>query len=206
MSSTNYEHAVQRASVWLADVTAALGTHDRHYAQRVLRTWLHTLRDRLTVEAAAKFAQQLPELLRGTFYDGWDPHRVPVKFGPAEYVHRFSTEAFVPASEVPSIAAAVTAVINEHMSPGQVAEALAELPNNLRATVRDGAPVADAHERVRPHGPGGGDLDQRLSTLTEAVLTLARGLEGPRAAGQRTDLAQVSRAARLAEEILVAGR
>ncbi|RSD11633.1 DUF2267 domain-containing protein [Amycolatopsis eburnea] len=29
--------------------------------------------DRLTVEAAAHFATQLPELLRGVYYEGWTP-------------------------------------------------------------------------------------------------------------------------------------
>jgi uncharacterized protein (DUF2267 family) len=202
--SSDFEHAVHRASIWLADVTAALGTPDRHYGRRVLRAWLHTLRDRLTVEAAAKFAQQLPELLRGMYYDGWEPNRVPQKFDALEYVQRFSAEAVVPASEVPGIAAAVTHVISEHMSSGQVDEALAELPGTLRATIRDGAAVAAPAEtgRHRPEGAGT-SIDDRISALTEAVRTLARGLEGQHPAGQGVDPAQVARAARLADEILV---
>ena len=204
MSSTNYDHAVHRANVWLADVSTALGTHDRAYARRVLRAWLHTFRDRLTVEAAAKFGQQLPELLRGTFYDGWEPSRVPVKFNSAEYVYRFSTEAMVPASEVPGIAAAVTQVISGHMSPGQVDEALAELPIQLRETIRDGAAVSAVGERARSMGPAP-SMEERLASLTEAVRALARGLDSDRSVGQRTaDTAQVARAARLAEELLVA--
>jgi uncharacterized protein (DUF2267 family) len=201
----HYEHAVHRASVWLADVTAALGTQDRNYGRRVLRAWLHTLRDRLTVDAVAKFGQQLPELLRGTYYDGWEPSRAPMKYDAREYVQRFSTEAMVPASEVPGIAAAVTHVISEHMSPGQVAEALAELPAGLRATIRDGAAVAEPAEPAGRHRPGGArsSLDERIDALTEAVRALARGLEGHRAAGQGVDTAEVARAARLADEILV---
>ena len=60
MASATYEHAFQRANVWVADVTNALGSQDRQYGQRVVRAWLHTLRDRLTIEAAVKFGQQLP--------------------------------------------------------------------------------------------------------------------------------------------------
>lgn len=204
--SSDFEHAVHRASIWVADVTAALGTPDRHYGRRVLRAWLHTLRDRLTVEAAAKFGQQLPELLRGTYYDGWEPNRAPQKYDALEYVQRFSAEAVVPASEVPGISAAVTHVISEHMSSGQVDEALAELPGTLRATIRDGAAVAAPAEtggRHRPEG-GGGSIDDRISALTEAVRTLARGLEGHHPAGQAADPAEVAKAARLADEILVA--
>lgn len=204
--TSHYEHAVHRASVWLADVTAALGTQDRNYARRALRAWLHTLRDRLTVDAAAKFGQQLPELLRGTYYDGWEPSRVPMRYNAAEYAQRFSAEAVVPASEVPGIAAAITHVISEHMSPGQVAEALAELPNDLRATVRDGAAVSGTAQPSGRHRPDGdqSSIDARISALTEAVRALARGLEGHHATGGTVDTAQVAQAARLADEILVA--
>jgi uncharacterized protein (DUF2267 family) len=206
MPSTNYDHAMHRANVRLADVTAALGSQDRHYARRVLRTWLHALRDRLTVDAAAKFGQQLPELLRGTYYDGWEPNRVPMKYNAAEYVSRFAAQAMVPPAEVPGIAATITYVIAEHMSPGQVDEAIAELPAGLRATIRGGAAAAETAGRP-PASPGpDASLDDRIAMLTEAVRTLARGLEG-NATGGRTDPVQLARAARLAEDMLVtAGR
>src|SRR5690606_6095667 len=128
----------------------------------------------LTIDAAAKFGQQLPELLRGTYYDGWEPSRVPMRYNAAEYVQRFAAEAMVPVSEVPAIAATVTHVITEHMSPGQVAEALAELPAGLRAPVQDGAPVPETAEPRRP-AAAQPSIDDRLSALTEAVRTLARG-------------------------------
>lgn len=58
---------------------------------------LYSVRDRLTLEVAAHFAAhfaaQLPERLRGVFYDGWDPSRVPEKDGRGEYVARFACEA-----------------------------------------------------------------------------------------------------------------
>jgi uncharacterized protein (DUF2267 family) len=55
------DRAVQTANTWLADVARAFGTDDRRFAYRALRAWLHTLRDRLPVEATAHFAAQLPE-------------------------------------------------------------------------------------------------------------------------------------------------
>lgn len=200
--SSHYAQAVHRASVWVADVAAALGTQDRNYARRVLRAWLHTLRDRLTVDAAAKFGQQLPELLRGMYYDGWEPNRVPMRYNAAEYVQRFAAEAMVTPGDVPQLAAAVTHVLSEHMSPGQVAEALAELPASLRATVQDGVPVNE-RAQPRPAAPSL-SIDDRLSALTEAVRTLARALEGHRVPGRGIDTAEVARAARLADDILVA--
>jgi uncharacterized protein (DUF2267 family) len=43
-----FDHMMHTAHAWLADVAAAFGTEDRRFAYRVLRAWLHTLRDRLT--------------------------------------------------------------------------------------------------------------------------------------------------------------
>jgi uncharacterized protein (DUF2267 family) len=96
MSSTgvnSLDGAIDKANAWLADIDAGFGTDDRQLAYRVLRAWLHCLRDRLSVEVSAHFAAQLPELLRGVFFDGWNPSRVPQKYDWAEYVTRFAREA-----------------------------------------------------------------------------------------------------------------
>ena len=59
------DRSIDKANAWLADIDAGFGTSDRHLAHRVLRAWLHCLRDRLTVEVAAHFAAQLPSCCGG---------------------------------------------------------------------------------------------------------------------------------------------
>ncbi|MEU6510276.1 DUF2267 domain-containing protein [Streptomyces sp. NPDC046942] len=110
-------------------VSEALETEDRHFAHRVLRTF----RDRLTVDVAAHFAAQLPELVRGAYYDGWDPNVVPAKYDRRGYVDRFVQEAKVTAEDVPQIAAAVTAVVREHVSPGHLEAAMEQIPHDIRS-------------------------------------------------------------------------
>ena len=124
--------SIDKVNHWLAEVAHAFGTDDRRLAYRVLRAWLHCLRDRLTVEVAAHFAAQLPELWRGVFYDGWNPRHVPVKYGRSEYVARFARDAGVRESDVGKAAGTVTAVVRQHISAGAVAEAFALLPADLR--------------------------------------------------------------------------
>src|SRR6185369_10762254 len=75
-------------------------TEDREFAYRVLRAWLHTLRDRLTVQASAHFAAQLPDLIRGIFYAGWNPSGVPKKYDVEEYVLHFAHEANIAPDDV----------------------------------------------------------------------------------------------------------
>ncbi len=135
----DFEHAIHTANIWLKAVSEALGTEDRHLAHRVLRTWLHTLRDRVTIDVAAHFAAQLPDLLRGAYYDGWNPSTVPVKYDREGYVNRFVQEAKVAAEDVPHLASAVTAVVRDHVSPGQLEAALEQLPHDIRALLLQSA-------------------------------------------------------------------
>ena len=86
----NLDQSIAKTNAWLAEVAAEFGTEDRQFAYRVTRAWLHALRDRLPVPVAANFAAQLPEVLRGVYYGGWSPSRVPVKFGPrGKRIHRY---------------------------------------------------------------------------------------------------------------------
>src|ERR671915_454649 len=70
------ERSVHKTNQWLHELAGELGTDERT-AWRVLRAYLQLLRDRLTIEEAAQLAAQLPHLLRGLFYEGWDPSRTP---------------------------------------------------------------------------------------------------------------------------------
>ena len=132
---SSLDTSIDKANVWLADIDAGFGSSDRRLAYRVLRAWLHCLRDRLTVEVAAHFAAQLPELLRGVFFDGWNPARLPQKYDRAEYLARFAHEARVHDSDVVKSARIVTTVARRHMSAGAVAQAFGLLPANLRELV-----------------------------------------------------------------------
>ena len=137
--SSDFNHTIHTSNVWLKSVAENLGTEDRHLAHRILRTWLHTLRDRLTVDVTAHFAAQLPELMRGAYYDGWNPSAVPIKYDREGYMNRFSQEAKVSVEEVPKIAAAVTAAVHEHVSPGQLEAALEQIPHDIRSLLLEPA-------------------------------------------------------------------
>jgi uncharacterized protein (DUF2267 family) len=132
---SHLDHSIDTTNAWLADVADEFGTEDRRFAYRVTRAWLHALRDRLPVPVAAHFAAQLPELLRGVFYDGWNPSRVPVKYGPAEYADRFARDAGIHDDEVARVTGLVTSVVRRHMSGGVLDEALDVLPEELRRLV-----------------------------------------------------------------------
>ena len=107
--------SISKSNAWLADIDAAFGTKDRRLAYRVLRAWLHSVRDALSVDVAAHFAAQLPELLRGVFFDGWKPSKVPHKYDRAGFITRFAREAQVRDSDVTKSARIITEVARQHM-------------------------------------------------------------------------------------------
>ncbi|HEY7265621.1 MAG TPA: DUF2267 domain-containing protein [Trebonia sp.] len=154
----NLDRSIDKANTWLADIDSGFGTSDRHLAYRVLRAWLHCLRDRLSVQVAAHFAAQLPELLRGVFFDGWNPARVPQRYDRAAYITRFAREARVRDSDVVKAARIVSAVARQHTSAGVVAEAFGLLPADLRELLEPAASEAAAAgaSATGPPADGGG--------------------------------------------------
>jgi uncharacterized protein (DUF2267 family) len=130
------DHAMHTAHAWINDVARELDTEDREFAYRVLRAWLHTLRDRLTVEASAHFAAQLPDLIRGIFYAGWNPNTVPEKYDAQAYAVRFLREANISSHDVAKVAAATTAAALHHLPRAQMDKALGQLPTEIRTLLQ----------------------------------------------------------------------
>lgn len=128
------DRSVAKAHLWLDEVAGQLGTDDRRLAYKVLRAYLHALRDRLTVDEAAQLAAQLPELIRGIYYQGWKPSSTPVKYrGFEEFLDRVAVDAELDGETSASFAVgAVAGVLRRHVSAGEIDDIRALLPEDLR--------------------------------------------------------------------------
>ncbi|MTE14282.1 DUF2267 domain-containing protein [Nocardia aurantiaca] len=197
--------SVHTAHEWLAAVANAIDTEDRFVAHRALRAWLHTVRDRLDINAAAHLSAQLPELLRGMFYEGWMPARVPVPHDVASFLAQFAHAAGVTPEAAVPLAGVVTDTLADLFSPGQLDHVLAQLPVKLRFILLGtdlSAVYAGAALFTQPDLPQIDDVERRLNALTEAVATLVHGLEFP-AGGEPGSNARIT-AAQQAHRILLA--
>jgi uncharacterized protein (DUF2267 family) len=72
-----FDISTEEAYSWIRDILKETGWDDRHYALQALRGVLHALRDELTVDQSAHLSAQLPTLVRGIYFEGWDPSRAP---------------------------------------------------------------------------------------------------------------------------------
>ncbi|WP_406276977.1 DUF2267 domain-containing protein [Nocardia sp. NBC_00881] len=122
---------VHTARVWLRTIGDQLGTDDQAFVYRAVRAWLHTVRDQVEVATAAHLAAQLPELLRGAFYEGWVPARVPAQHNLPSFVSRFADETGVSLDEAVALIGAVTKALSRLFSPGQLDGVFAVLPARL---------------------------------------------------------------------------
>lgn len=123
---------------WIDAVAEELDTTDREFAGVILRAWLQMLRNRLTADAAAEFAAQLPDAVREVFEAAWDATAEPPKRDAGSYTIRFARAARMAVQDVPAAASAATAAVMRLLPPVEVYKALDELSVPLRLLLNPG--------------------------------------------------------------------
>jgi uncharacterized protein (DUF2267 family) len=129
-----FDRTVHKTNSWLNELMEILGWDDRHKAYLALRVTLHALRDRLTVEETAQLGAQLPMLIRGFYYEGWDPTGKPLKVRQAEEFLARIEEHFSDDEQVDAelVARAVFTVLSNRVTEGEIEDVKHVLPAELR--------------------------------------------------------------------------
>jgi uncharacterized protein (DUF2267 family) len=128
-----FDKTLETTHVWLKEIMTDLGS-DKQVAWKVLSTVLHTIRDRLTVNLAAHLGAQLPLLVRGVYYDRFEPSKMP---GECRNRDDFIAEVSAWLSDTRPVdpddaVRSVFKVLTRHISQGQVDHVKQALPKSVR--------------------------------------------------------------------------
>ena len=140
---THLSHAAQQAQEWIRDLVARPPFQTEEQAYSYLRAVLHALRDRLTMEEAVHLAAQLPMMVRGFYYEGWKPSKVPVDVRTQaeffELVH-VNLGGTMPATQIDTAAATHTVLefLADHVDPGELRHIRRQLPRELKDLITGG--------------------------------------------------------------------
>lgn len=131
-----FESTVQQTNEWLAAIAEQLGWDDRQRAYIGLRGTLHALRDYLVVDESAQLAAQLPLLVRGIYYEGWDPSKVPVdNRSRDDFLQRVAGafERADPGVDPEQVTRAVLRLLSDRISQGEATQARRLLPKDVQS-------------------------------------------------------------------------
>jgi uncharacterized protein (DUF2267 family) len=137
MSETGYSSfdvTLEKTNHVLHEIEQAYGwpRERRNQSYAALRTILHALRDRLTVQVTAQLAAQLPMLIRGIYYDGWNPSKVPVKMDREAFLARVRQEfPYTVEGGIQRLVDTVLQALRRHITEGEWDDLKSTLPKDL---------------------------------------------------------------------------
>ena len=134
-----FETTIQKTNEWLRDIALELGTDNRRHAYLALRGTLHAIRDFLPLEESAQLSAQLPMLVRGLYFEGWNPSATLGKDRSQERflsriegaLERASFHEAYPI-DTEEAARAVLRVLSDHVSGGELAKVRGVMPERVR--------------------------------------------------------------------------
>jgi uncharacterized protein (DUF2267 family) len=131
-----FDTTTQKTMLWLKEIDREVGwtENERHYAYQALRACLHEVRDRLTLDEMAHFGAQLPLLIRGVYYEGWDPSRERPGRGADDFINGLIEQStWRPGEDYEAVARACLRVLSRNVAPGIVKHVREAMPHEIRA-------------------------------------------------------------------------
>jgi uncharacterized protein (DUF2267 family) len=127
------ESTTQKTHEWIARIAETLHMEKRD-AYKSLRAVLQTMRDRLPVDLAVHFGAQLPMLVRGLYFEGWEPSKVPIKMSRQEFLDAVQEKIVAgrvidPVETVQS----VLSVVASHIGAGEVGKLMHSFPHDMQS-------------------------------------------------------------------------
>ena len=136
MSATGvdvFDKTLQTTNIWLDEIMEEMGP-DRQIAWHILGSVLRALRDRVGPDLAAQLGSQLPLLIRGAYYDRYQPSATPDKVRSIdEFLDKIDADLeFVRPVDSRDAFRTVCRVLTRHVEGGQMPKIFEALPEEIR--------------------------------------------------------------------------
>lgn len=128
------DHTVQLTHEWINELRERLDWSSSKDALRLLRVTLVQIRNHLNPEEMAQLSAQMPLLIRGMFFEGWQPAHTPVRERKAD---QFIAAIEAQVAEVldwrgTQDIISVFLTLNNRISEGEIRDVKACLPQQIR--------------------------------------------------------------------------
>jgi uncharacterized protein (DUF2267 family) len=132
-SIAGFTHAANQAQQWVNELSDDLGCSERE-AHRLLRAVLHALRDFLPQEEMADLAAQLPTLVRGIYFEGWQPDEAPAFDRSKDAFEDKVLEemAFDRPRDIDAAISSVFRLLQDHLDEGELEQVRSSMKKALR--------------------------------------------------------------------------
>ena len=128
------ESSIQKTNLILKDIENAYGwpKEQRNQSFAALRGVLHLLRDRMPVQESAEFGAQLRIVLRGVYFDGWQPANVPIKLNRDDFLYELrQTFPYDVEGGTERVVQVVLDALSKRITPGEWQEVKDTMPQDL---------------------------------------------------------------------------
>ena len=130
----DFDGAVQEGNLWLHKVAERLHFDEPHHAYSALRATLHALRDRLTPQSAVHFSAQLPMVVRGLYFEGWEMEKTPTDDDTVDAFCGRVADGLPPKFPMDgkTVTTGVFDVLWTQMDEGEVTKVIDQMPSALK--------------------------------------------------------------------------
>jgi uncharacterized protein (DUF2267 family) len=128
------EHTVQLTHAWINELDGQLQWGNKARSYRLLKAVLHALRDSLRVNEVVDLGAQLPTLLRGAYYEQWQPSKTPIKGRSIEQFIDSVNGSFQrdPLEDTAKAILAVFQLLTTKVTEGEIDDVRRSLPDAVR--------------------------------------------------------------------------
>jgi uncharacterized protein (DUF2267 family) len=129
-----WDKALFKSNLWISKLSDELGWANAPLTLLGLRAVLHALRDRLPPDEAVELSAQMPLIIKGVYFDGWDPSATPVKARTKEEflgLVRIRLQRAARDVDAERLTRAVFRLIADRVSEGEIRDVRGMLPSEV---------------------------------------------------------------------------